>query len=147
MKDFFSPKLLRCWKPSFIKDDKQLAPSFVGSGIRIWTIISQGHSGQQGLNKCIYVFWAKAVLWKKSRLQVSPSLWSDYTAQLQSSKLCGIGTRQTHGSVVQNRKLRNKPTHLGSIKLQRRRQAYTMGKRQSLQWSGARKTVQLHIKE
>ena len=33
-----------------------------------------------------------------------------------------------------DRKLRNKPTHLRSINLQQRRQKYTMGKRQFLQY-------------
>ena len=40
---------------------------------------------------------------------------------------------QTHRSVEQDREPRNKPIHLWSIKLQQRRQEYTMEKRQFLQ--------------
>ena len=41
--------------------------------------------------------------------------------------------KQTHRSLEQNRKPRNKPIHLWSINLQQRKQEYTMEKRQSLQ--------------
>ena len=41
--------------------------------------------------------------------------------------------KQTHTSMEQNKKLRNKATHLRSINLRQRRQKYTMEKRQSLQ--------------
>ena len=41
--------------------------------------------------------------------------------------------KQTHRLMEQDRKPRNKPTHLWSINLWQRRQEYTMEKRQSLQ--------------
>ena len=53
-----------------------------------------------------------------------------------------LAQKQTHRSMEQDRKPRNKTT---SINLQQRRQEYTMEKRQLI--SGAGKTGQLHVKE
>ena len=45
----------------------------------------------------------------------------------------------------QDTKPRNKPIHLWSINLQKRRQEYIMGKRQVSSKNGAGKTGQLHV--
>ena len=66
---------------------------------------------------------------KRTKLEVSCSLASDYTTKLQKSKQCISGTKKTHKSMEQNREPINKPTHLQSINLQQRRQEYTIGKR------------------
>ena len=44
-----------------------------------------------------------------------------------------LAQKQNYRSMEQDRKLRNKPTHLWSINPRQRRQNYTMGERQSLQ--------------
>ena len=44
-----------------------------------------------------------------------------------------LAQKQKYRSMEQDRKARNKPTHLWSINLQQRRQDYTIEKRQSLQ--------------
>ena len=66
-------------------------------------------------------------------LEESGSLTSDYyykAAVNQSSMV--LAQKQKYRSVEQDRKPRNKPTHLWSINLQQRRQDYTMEKRQPL---------------
>ena len=50
-------------------------------------------------------------------------------------------------SMEQDRKPRNKSTHVWSINLRQRRQEYTMEKRQVSSISGAGKSGQLHVKE
>ena len=53
---------------------------------------------------------------------------------------------QTHRSMEQNKKPRNKPTYQWPISLQQRRQEYTMAKIVS-SISSAGKTEQLHVEE
>ena len=54
------------------------------------------------------------------KLEELGSLFSDFITNLQSSsKQYGIVTKQTHRSIEQNSKLRNKPMHLWSINLWR----------------------------
>ena len=55
--------------------------------------------------------------------------------------------KQTHKSVKQERKPRNKPTHLWSINLWQKRQEYTTEEKTVSSISGARKTGELHWKE
>ena len=64
-------------------------------------------------------------------LEESTCLTSDYTTKLQSSRQYGTGTKY-HRSMEQNRKPRDKLTHLWTPYLWQRRQEYTMEKRQSL---------------
>ena len=47
----------------------------------------------------------------------------------------------------QNTELRNKPTHLWSVKLQQRTQAYAKEKKIVSSISNAKKTGYLHVKE
>ena len=54
---------------------------------------------------------AKAVL-RRRELEESTFLTSDYTTKLQSSRQYGIGTKQKYRPMEQDRKPRNKPTHL-----------------------------------
>ena len=58
-----------------------------------------------------------------------------------------LAQKQKHRSMEQDRKPRDKPTHLWSTNVRERRQGYAMEKRQALQISGAGKTGQLHVKE
>ena len=58
---------------------------------------------------------------RKTELEESGSLTSDYTTKLQSSKHYNYGTKQNYRLMEQNRKPRNKPMHLWSINLQQRR--------------------------
>ena len=46
----------------------------------------------------------------------------------------GTGTKQKYMSMEQDKKPRDKPTHLWSPNLRQRRQEHTMETRQSLQW-------------
>ena len=62
----------------------------------------------------------------------SGSLTSDHITKLQSSKEYSTST-ETDRSMKQDRKPRNKPTQLGSVNLQQRRQECTKEKRQSPQ--------------
>ena len=55
--------------------------------------------------------------------------------------------RQAYRSMKQHRKPRNKPTHLWSVKLQQRMQAYAKEKKIVLSVSGVKKTGQLPVKE
>ena len=80
----------------------------------------------------------KAIFKKKTDLEESGSLTSGYTIKLQSSnQYYGTGTKREYRSMEQDRKPRNKPTHLWSINLQQRRQEYTM---EVSSISGAEKT-------
>ena len=65
--------------------------------------------------------------------------WRNQTPWLQTILLSysnqnsmALAQKQKYRSMQQNRKPRNKPTHLQSINLLQRRQEYTMEKRQSL---------------
>jgi len=55
--------------------------------------------------------------------------------------------RQAYRSMKQYRKPRNKPTHLWSVKLQQRMQAYAKEKKIVSSISRAKKTGQLHVRE
>ena len=60
----------------------------------------------------------KQSLERKTELEESGSLTSDYTTKLQSSKQYGTGgKKQTHRSMEQDKKPRNKSTLLRSINL------------------------------
>ena len=61
-------------------------------------------------------------------LEESTCLTSGYTTKQQSSRQYGTGERQKHRSMEQNRKPRDKSTHLWIPCLQQRRQEYTMEK-------------------
>ena len=64
-------------------------------------------------------------------LEESTRLTSDYTTKLVI-KTVWYGHKQKQRSMEQNRKPRDKPTHLWTPYLQQRRQKYTMEKRISL---------------
>ena len=49
---------------------------------------------------------------KRLELEESTLLTSDYITKLQSSRQHGTGTKQKHRPMEQDRKPRNKPTHL-----------------------------------
>ena len=86
------------------------------------------------------------VIWKHMRPQIAKEIlkkekwncrnqapWFQTTLQSYSHQNSMVlAQRQTHRSLEQDRKPRNKPMHLWSINLQQRRQEHTM-KRQSLQ--------------
>ena len=70
----------------------------------------------------------------KTELKRSGSLTSNCITKLLPSKQYGTGTKkQTHTSMEQNSKPRNKPTHLWSINVWQRRQEYIMEKWEFLQ--------------
>ena len=76
----------------------------------------------------------------QSSLQGKKRSWRNQTPWLQtilqtSSNQDNIvlALKQKHKSMEQDRKPRDKPTHLWSTNLRQRRQGYTMEKRQSLQ--------------
>ena len=80
-------------------------------------------------------------------LEESTCLTSDYTTKLQSARHYSPGTKKKYRSMEQNRKPRDKSTHLWTPYLQQRRQEYTVEKRQSLLTSSAGKTSQPLVKE
>ena len=55
---------------------------------------------------------AKAVWERRTELEESTFPTSDYTTKLQPSRQCGTGANQKHRSTEQDRRPRNKPTHL-----------------------------------
>ena len=59
---------------------------------------------------------------RKTELEESGSLTSDYTTNQESSKQHGTSQKQKYRSVEQDRKLRIKPTYLWSTNLWQRRQ-------------------------
>ena len=65
-------------------------------------------------------------------LEESTYLSSDYTTKLQSSRQHGSGTKTEIYIMEQNRKPRDKSTHLWTTYRRQRRQEYTREKRQSL---------------
>ena len=75
---------------------------------------------------------AKAVLRKKNGPEGINLPDFRLTTMLQSSRQDGTGQRQKYRSMEQNRKPRDKSTHLWTPYLGQRRQEYTMEKRQSL---------------
>ena len=58
-----------------------------------------------------------------------------------------LAQKQKYRSMVQDRKPRDKPTHISSPNLQQRRQEHTNGEKMAFSISGAGKTRQLHVKE
>ena len=75
----------------------------------------------------------------KTIMRKSEWSWWNHTSSLQTTlqsyshqNSMALAQRQTHRSLEQDRKPRNKPMHLWSTNLQQRRQEHTM-KRQSLQ--------------
>ena len=76
----------------------------------------------------------------QSNLQKEKQSWRNQAPGLQTilqsysnQDSMVLAQKQKYRSIVQDRKPRDKPTHLWSINLQQRRQEYTMEKRQSLQ--------------
>ena len=65
-------------------------------------------------------------------LEESICLTSGYTTKLSHQDSTVLAQRQKYRSMEQNRKPRDKSTHVGTVYLQQRRQEYTMEKRQSL---------------
>ena len=59
-------------------------------------------------------------------------LTSDYIAKTQSSRQYGTGTKQKYSPMEQDRKPRNRPTHLWVPYFLQRRQEYTMEQRHPL---------------
>ena len=77
---------------------------------------------------------AKAVLKEKKRSWMNQTPWLQTTQQSYSNPdNMVLAQKQTYRSMEQDRKPRDKPTHLWSTNLWQRRQGYTMEKRQSLQ--------------
>ena len=58
-----------------------------------------------------------------------------------------LAQKQTHISMEQDRKPRNKPMHICSTNLQKKRQEYTMGKNTVSSISGVGKSGWLHVKK
>ena len=77
---------------------------------------------------------AKAVLRGKKRSWRNHPPWLQTILQRYSNQdNMVLAQKQKHRSMEQDRKPRDKPTHLWSTNLWQRRQGYTMEKRQSLQ--------------
>ena len=68
---------------------------------------------------------AKAILERRMELEESTCLTSGYITKLQSSRQYGTGIKK-YRLTKQNRKLRDKSTHLWTPYLRQRRQEYTM---------------------
>ena len=79
-------------------------------------------------------------------LEESSCLTSDYTTKLLSSNSMVLAQRHKYRSMEQNRKPRDKTTHLWTPYIRQRRQEYTMEKKIISLTSGAGKTGQLHVK-
>ena len=76
----------------------------------------------------------------QNNLEEEKQAWRHQNSRLQlMTQSCGdqnsmvLAQKQTHRSVEQNRKPRNKPTIIRSITLQQSRKEHAMGKRQSFQ--------------
>ena len=80
------------------------------------------------------------------KLEESTCLTSGSTTKPQTSKQYSMAQRQIYRSMEQNRKPRDKSTHLWTPYLQQRRQEYTMEKRQSFFKKGSGKTGQPLVK-
>ena len=89
---------------------------------------------------------AKTILRKKTGARgiMLPDFRMYYKAIVIKGVWCG---KQAYRSVEQDRKPRNKPTHLRSINLQQKNQEYSMEKKIVSSVSGPGKTGQLHVKE
>ena len=80
-------------------------------------------------------------------LEESSCLTSDYTTKLLSSNSMVLAQRHKYRSMEQNRKPRDKTTHLWTPYIRQRRQEYTMEKKIISLTSGAGKTGQPVVKE
>ena len=90
---------------------------------------------------------AGTILRKKNTAQELHSLTSGCT-ELYSYQCCMLpAPKQTCRSMEEDRKTRNKPTHLWSINLRQRRQEYTKEKNTVSTISNTGKTGQLYVKE
>ena len=83
---------------------------------------------------------------KKTKLDLSHALTSDYTTKLQQSKQYAASTNTDTISGIEQR-ARNKPMHLRPANLRQRRQEYTIKKITVSSIHGVEKTGQLHLKE
>ena len=79
-------------------------------------------------------------------LEKSTFLTSDYTTKHSYQDSMVLAQKQKYRPMEQDRKPRNKPTHLWVLYFLQRRQEYTMGQTAS-PINGAGKTGQLHVKE
>ena len=76
---------------------------------------------------------AKAILRKKNRAGGIGFLTSDYTTKLLLTNSMVLAQTELYNPMEQDRKPRNKITHLWPINLRQRRKGYTVDKGQSLQ--------------
>ena len=90
----------------------------------------------------------------QSNLEGKKQTWRNQTPWLQTilqsysnQDNMVLAQKQKYRPMEQDRKPRDKPTHLWSTNLWQRRQGYTMEKRKVSSISGAGKTGQLHVKE
>ena len=72
---------------------------------------------------------AKAILRKKNGDGGINILTSDYTTELWSSRQYGAGTKTEYSQMEQDRKPRDRPTHLWIPYVWQGRQEYTKGQR------------------
>ena len=80
-------------------------------------------------------------------MEESTCLTSDYTTKLPSLRQYGTGTRQKYRSMEQNRKPRDKSTHLWTILSFTKEAKIYNGEKTTCLTSGAGKTGQPSIKE
>ena len=113
------------------------SPSPVWVGI-IWSV--EGMNRIRRLNHLKICMETKKTPNSQSSLEGEKRSWRNQTTWLQTilqsySKQdnMALAQKQKHRSMEQDRKARDKPTHLWSTNVWQRRQRYTMEKRQSLQ--------------
>ena len=76
--------------------------------------------------------WIAKIIWGKKKRAGGITPWLQTVTQSYSNQNSMVlAQKQTHRSMEQDRKPRNKSTHLRSINLQQRKQDHTMKKRQS----------------
>ena len=76
--------------------------------------------------------WMAKIIWGKKKRAGEITPWLQTVTQSYSNQdSMVLAQKQPHRSMEQDRKPRNKSTHLWSINLQWRKQDYTMKKRQS----------------
>ena len=90
--------------------------------------------------KILKYVWKQKTMNSQSSLEGKKRSWRNQTPWLQTilqsyshQDNTVLAQKQKHRSMEQDRKPRDKPTHLWSTNLWHRRQRYTMEKRQSLQ--------------